>query len=42
MIASPLCSFTDTVLVPFKSALNAAFTQGTLGYEGSLIWREES
>lgn len=32
---------TDTVRQPIKSAINSAIRHGTLGYEGSLIWREE-
>ena len=31
---------TETVRAPIKSALNSAIRQRTLGYEGSLIWRE--
>lgn len=30
----------DTVRTPIKSAINSAIRQGTLGYQGSVIWRE--
>ena len=32
---------TETTRTPLKSAINSAIRQGTLGYEGSLIWREK-
>lgn len=32
---------TDSVRDSIKSAINSAIRQGILGYEGSLIWREE-
>ena len=32
---------TDTIRQPNKSAINSAIRQGLLGYEGSVIWREE-
>jgi hypothetical protein len=32
---------TDTIRQPIKSAINSAIRQGLLGYEGSVIWREE-
>lgn len=32
---------TDTSRDAIKSAINSGIRQGVLGYEGSLIWREE-
>jgi hypothetical protein len=32
---------TDSIRQPIKSAINGAIRQGLLGYEGSVIWREE-
>ncbi len=32
---------TDTIRQPIKSAINSAIRQGLLGYEGSVIWRED-
>lgn len=32
---------TDTIREPIKSAINRAIRRGILGYEGSVIWREE-
>ncbi|MCA9028879.1 MAG: hypothetical protein KDA86_26990 [Planctomycetaceae bacterium] len=32
---------TDAVREPIKSAINSAIRQGVLGYEGSMIWREQ-
>lgn len=34
-------SVTDTTREPIKSAINRAIRRGVLGYEGSVIWREE-
>jgi hypothetical protein len=32
---------TDTIREPIKSAIKSAIRQGLLGYEGTVIWREE-
>ena len=32
---------TDTGREAIKSAINSAIRQGVLGYEGSVIWREQ-
>ena len=32
---------TDTSREAIKTAINSAIRQGVLGYEGSVIWREE-
>jgi hypothetical protein len=32
---------TDTIRQPIKSAINSAIRHGLLGYEESVIWREE-
>lgn len=32
---------TDTIRAPIKSAINSGIRQGILGYEGSVIWREQ-
>ena len=32
---------TDTIREPIKSAINSAIRRGLLGYEGSVVWREE-
>jgi len=32
---------TDTIRQPIKSAINSAIRHGLLGYQGSVIWREE-
>ena len=32
---------TDTIREPIKSAITSAIRRGILGYEGSVIWREE-
>jgi len=32
---------TDTIRQPIRSAVNSAIRHGLLGYEGSVIWREE-
>ena len=32
---------TDSSRDPIKSAINSAIRHGILGYEGSVIWREE-
>jgi hypothetical protein len=31
----------DTIPQPIKSAINSAIRHGLLGYEGTVIWREE-
>jgi hypothetical protein len=32
---------TETIRQPIKSAINSPIRQGLLGYEGSVIWRED-
>lgn len=36
-----LARVTDTSRDAIKSAINSAIRQGILGYEGSMVWREE-
>jgi hypothetical protein len=32
---------TDTIREPIKSAINGTIRRGLLGYDGSVIWRED-